>query len=132
MSNLAEIPRLYAVILAGGGGTRLWPLSRLLWPKQLLHLPGCRDQWSLLQETVARVLAEVPPHRMLVVTQQATDLEILRQLGMLSADLPAQVTLLLEPVGRNTAPAITWAARVLAARDPDAVDAGAPGRPSHQ
>ncbi len=58
-------PQTFVVILAGGSGTRLWPLSRSHRPKQLLTLAGDR---SLLQNTVDRVLPLVPPERILVMT----------------------------------------------------------------
>ncbi|MCP5467580.1 MAG: mannose-1-phosphate guanylyltransferase/mannose-6-phosphate isomerase [Sinobacteraceae bacterium] len=95
-------PRIVPVILAGGGGTRLWPLSRSSYPKQFLALAAAPD--SLLQLTLGRLGAGAAPplvlcneeHRFLVAEQ-------LRQLG-LAADL------VLEPVGRNTAPALCAAA----------------------
>ncbi len=91
------------VIMAGGSGSRLWPLSRQLNPKQLLKLSG---EFSLLQQTLLRLqgLEALTPsiicnedHRFMVSEQ-------LRQLGVRGA------TVLLEPVGRNTAPAIALAA----------------------
>ena len=91
------------VIMAGGSGTRLWPLSRELFPKQFLALDGKR---SMLQATVARLegLTDAQPlvicneaHRFLVAEQ-------LRQVGALSRNI------LLEPAGRNTAPAVALAA----------------------
>src|SRR5512133_3632606 len=92
------------VILAGGSGTRLWPLSRELYPKQFLPLAEGR---TMLQATVGRLdgLAELAPpfiicnehHRFLVAEQ-------LRQLGVQPG------AILLEPVGRNTAPAVAVAA----------------------
>ena len=112
---------LYAVILAGGSGYRLWPLSRMLQPKQLLHLPGCQEGRSLLQETVARVATHIPPERLAVVTHYEQELEIKRHLELLEPDRAASITVLAEPVGRNTTPAIAWAARVLVAKDPQAM-----------
>ena len=58
---------LYALILAGGSGTRLWPMSRLELPKQLLNLGG---DLSLLQETVSRLESRIPPERMIFVTSK--------------------------------------------------------------
>ena len=95
---------IYPVILSGGSGTRLWPMSRSLYPKQLLALIG---ETSLLQQTVRRVAGQpgfAPPlivaneeHRFIIAEQ-------LRAIGVEAAGL------LLEPVGRNTAPAAAVAA----------------------
>ncbi len=103
---------IYPVILSGGSGTRLWPMSRTLYPKQLLRLLG--DD-SLLQQTVRRVADPsrfAPPllvaneeHRFIVAEQ-------LREAGARSR------ALLLEPVGRNTAPAACIAALMLAESEP--------------
>jgi mannose-1-phosphate guanylyltransferase len=92
-----------ALILAGGSGTRFWPLSRRSRPKQLLALEGER---SLLQETVERIRPLIPPEDVWVVTTRALAAEVRRQLPEVPA---AQV--LEEPLGRNTAPAIGWAVR---------------------
>ena len=98
---------LIPVILSGGSGTRLWPLSRELYPKQFLPLVGER---TMIQETALRTagLPDVSPpivvcneaHRFLVAEQ-------LRELGV-----PAQA-ILLEPVGRNTAPAVAIACAMI-------------------
>lgn len=103
------------VILSGGSGTRLWPLSREHYPKQLLALTGKR---TMLQQTALRLdgLAGVEPsvlvcneeHRFLVAEQ-------LREISKIPADI------ILEPVGRNTAPALTLAALALAKHNPQAV-----------
>ncbi|MDR1661673.1 MAG: mannose-1-phosphate guanylyltransferase/mannose-6-phosphate isomerase, partial [Azoarcus sp.] len=102
-----------AVILSGGSGTRLWPASRETFPKQLLSLTGER---SLLQETVARLdgFGGELDSRLLVVSNEEyrfITAEQLRQIG-------AKGAIVLEPVGRNTAPALTLAA-LLAIRDGD-------------
>ncbi|MDX5409931.1 MAG: mannose-1-phosphate guanylyltransferase/mannose-6-phosphate isomerase [Thauera sp.] len=98
-----------SVILSGGSGTRLWPASRESYPKQLLPLTG---EHSLLQETAARLkgfaAVEVDP-RPLVVTNEEYRFIIAEQLRQMGVRAPQIV---LEPVGRNTAPALTLAALV--------------------
>ncbi len=106
--------RLHAVILAGGSGTRFWPLSRRSAPKQLIALLSDR---TMLQETVARVAPLVPPERVWVVTGREHVDEVGRQLRMVGATGPVIV----EPVGRNTGLAIAVAAHRLVELDPEAV-----------
>ena len=101
------------MILAGGRGTRFWPLSRQRRAKQLLALDG---KQTMIQQTVGRLLPLATPARFWVITNQHLRREIMRQLPRLSAK-----RILAEPVGRNTAPAIGLAAFILANRDPDAV-----------
>jgi mannose-1-phosphate guanylyltransferase len=97
--------------MAGGSGTRFWPLSRKARPKQLLPLAGAT---SLLHRTVERIAPLVPPERVLVVTSEAL-LEASRaELPMLPPE-----NFLSEPVGRNTAPCIAWAAATIQRRDPN-------------
>ena len=105
--------RVSPVILSGGGGTRLWPLSRAAYPKQLLALGG---ESSLLQDTVTRVSAEgfAPP---LVVCNDDYRFLVAQQLR----DIGSQGELMLEPVGRNTAPAVATAALHIGREDPDAL-----------
>ncbi len=95
---------LHPVIMAGGSGSRLWPLSRQLNPKQFLQLADA--QLSMLQATIQRLqgLAAAPPRLICNEQHRFLAAEQLRQLGMESAPI------LLEPVGRNTAPAIALAA----------------------
>src|SRR5688572_10231254 len=94
---------LTPVILSGGSGTRLWPLSRELYPKQLLPLVG---EKSMLQETVQR-LSGLDAGGPIVVCNDAHRFLVAEQLRLMGAQ-PAAI--ILEPVGRNTAPAIALAA----------------------
>jgi mannose-1-phosphate guanylyltransferase len=86
---------MYAVIMAGGSGTRLWPLSRRGMPKQLLALTG---DTSLLQQTVARLDPLLRPHDIYVITSQAHVRATQDQLPQLPAD-----NVLGEPLARSTA-----------------------------
>ncbi len=110
--------RLTALILAGGGGTRLWPLSRQTLPKQFLVLDGRR---SLLAETFTRLQPVVPPARTWVVAGGAFESAIREHLP----ELPAG-HLVREPAAKNTAPAIGLACAAIAAEDPEAVVAVLP------
>ena len=105
---------IHPVILSGGSGMRLWPLSRSLYPKQLLALGGQR---TLLHETAARV-SGAPFTAPLVVCNDEHRFAVAEQLS--EAGAAPQATMI-EPVGRNTAPAAAAAALYLVARDPDAV-----------
>src|SRR5471032_426330 len=106
---------IYPVILSGGSGTRLWPLSRAVLPKQLLPLVG---EQTMLQDTALRLAGRpglMPPlvvcgneHRFMVAEQ-------LREIGV------APLGILLEPVGRNTAPAVAAAAHFVKAIDANAM-----------
>lgn len=102
----------YAVILAGGIGSRFWPQSRQARPKQFLTVAGQR---TLLQATVDRLAGYLPHERILVVTH-------VRYLDETRAQLPElpDENLLAEPLSRNTAPAIAFAAAHLLARDAEA------------
>jgi mannose-1-phosphate guanylyltransferase len=106
--------RLYAVIPAGGSGTRLWPLSRSARPKFLHPLTGSAA--SLLQVTVQRLAPLATVERTYVVTGSAHRVAVARQLP----DLPEE-NLLIEPTPRDSCAAIGLAAAVIARRDPDAV-----------
>jgi len=112
------MPRLYVLVLSGGAGTRLWPLSRRDRPKQFLDLIGDR---SLLQDTVDRVSEFVPSERIFVVAPPEHRALIHEQLP----DLPAD-HLVVEPYPRGNAAAIGLAMAALAAFDPDAVVAVLP------
>jgi mannose-1-phosphate guanylyltransferase/mannose-6-phosphate isomerase len=108
-------PHLYAVILAGGSGTRFWPMSRERFPKQLLQIIG---EETLIQQTVRRVLKSVAIHHICIVTNHFQAESIKLQLSEWKDDLADNFVL--EPEGRNTAPAIGLAALRLIRRDPDA------------
>ena len=111
--------KAYAVIMAGGSGTRFWPLSRSDRPKQFLALGP--DDRSLLRATAERVWDVLPPERTLVVTSEQLRERVERELPELQ---PEQI--LAEPVGRNTAPCIGWAATHVKRLDEDAIMAVLP------
>ncbi len=109
-------PHVYGVILAGGSGTRFWPLSRERFPKQLLRILG---EGTLLQQTFERLLQKIPANRMAIVTNAVQAESIKLQLNQWKDDIAENV--ILEPEGRNTAPAIALAALQLIRQDPEAV-----------
>lgn len=115
MAGSSELERanFWAVVPAGGAGTRLWPLSRATRPKFLLPLIGDR---SLLQETVDRLSPLAPSERTLVICGPAHAAEVGEQLPDLS-----EQNILVEPVPRGSGPAIALAASLIARRDPNAV-----------
>ena len=103
----------YAIIMAGGGGTRLWPISRKMHPKHVLPLLGKR---TLFQSAIDRLEGFIPPDRILVVTAAEQAKELMRQAPHLS-----KANFLVEPQPRGTASAIGLAAAVLHKHDPEAV-----------
>jgi len=114
-----SIQTFYPVILSGGSGSRLWPLSRSLYPKQLLPLSSER---TMIQETALRA---VPSHfgRPIIICNEAHRFIVAEQMQEVGV---TPLRLVLEPIGRNTAPAIAAAALILAKTDPDAVMAVLP------
>jgi mannose-1-phosphate guanylyltransferase len=110
---LTKTSNFYPVILAGGRGTRFWPLSRKKRAKQLLALDG---KQTMIQQTVARLLPLAPAKQFWIVTNDDLRPAILKQLPKLP-----KTQVLPEPVGRNTAPAIGLAAFLLLREHPDAV-----------
>ena len=107
---------VYGVILAGGSGTRFWPLSRERFPKQLLRIIG---EGTLLQQTFERLMQRISPKHMMIVTNDIQAEPIRLQLNEWKDDLDDNI--ILEPQGRNTAPAIALTALELMHRDPEAV-----------
>jgi mannose-1-phosphate guanylyltransferase len=116
---MATTDKAYAVIMAGGSGTRFWPLSRTARPKQFLALGP--DDRSLLRATAERVWRILPPDRTFVVTSAELREQVEKELPELKAD-----RILAEPIGRNTAPCIGWAALHLRRLDKDAIMAVLP------
>ena len=112
------------VILCGGSGTRLWPLSRSGFPKQFLVLSGDGSNQSLFQQAISRIHA-VANHKIslgktLIVTNEEHRFLALDQLReSKSSSKKIEATLLLEPSGRNTAPALTLAALYAQQEDAD-------------
>ncbi len=113
MTNKSKIT---PVVLSGGAGTRLWPLSREHFPKQLLPLAGAH---SMIQETLLRFTDPARFTAPIVVTNEETRFTVGEQ--MRAANLGQPGSLLLEPVARNTAPAVTAAALLALESDPQAI-----------
>jgi mannose-1-phosphate guanylyltransferase len=111
MARDSSFQRAYAVIMAGGSGTRFWPLSRRKRPKQLLELLGPK---TLLEQTVARLRGTIPSHRIFVFTHELLRDEVIRRLP----GIPRR-QIVAEPVARNTAPTIGLAAHEVLRRDRD-------------
>jgi len=109
---------MYAVIMAGGVGTRFWPRSRLKRPKQLLKI---LDDKTMIQATVNRLDKIISKDQICIVSTEPQIEEIRRQLPFLK-----QKNLIIEPKGKNTAPCIGLAAIILKRRDPEAVMAVLP------
>jgi mannose-1-phosphate guanylyltransferase len=106
-------PELFAVIMAGGSGTRFWPASRSRRPKQFLPMQGDR---AMIAETCARLEGLVPLERVLVVTNESQRALVTEALP----ELPPE-NVLAEPAARNTAPCVAWAAAEVARRCADSV-----------
>jgi len=109
---------IYALVMAGGSGTRFWPASRRAKPKQFLRLAGER---AMLAETCARLAGLVPWQRVLVIAAES-------QAELVRAALPQlpRENLLCEPVARNTAPCLAWAALEVERRSPGALQIALP------
>ena len=109
---------MYALIMAGGSGTRFWPESRRLRPKQLLTISGDR---SMIRATVERIVPVIPFNRIMVVTGEIHAEEVKRQLPELAHQM-----IVAEPQGKNTAACVALAAYKIFKDDPDAVMAVLP------
>ena len=108
---------MFAVIMAGGSGTRFWPLSREKMPKQLLKIGG-ND--TLIQETVGRILPLIAQQDIFIVTNQGLADDIDRQLSSRFGGA-WNANIIFEPLARNTAPALGLSALHLSRMDPDAI-----------
>lgn len=124
----APAGHLWAIVMAGGAGTRFWPESREKTPKQFL--PSIFGQRTLFEETLRRIAPVIPKSRVIVVTQKRY-VPLVRKLS----GIPA-AHILGEPVGRNTAPCVAVASALILKKDPSAVVAILPsdhqiGKPKH-
>lgn len=106
---------LYAVILAGGSGTRFWPMSRKNLPKQFLNVIG---DATLLAKTVERIKGEVFPSNIYIVTNVLYKGQVIAQIKRFKIPIK---NILLEPEGKNTAPAIAWAASIIQRINPQGI-----------
>jgi len=116
MNSRVKKLNAYGVLLAGGSGTRLWPLSRELYPKQLVSFTGAH---SLIQDTIKRIVPEISPERLIVVCRDEHFFEISRHLQEI--EIPPQGKVIKEPCGRNTAPAILLGIFEILKKEKDAV-----------
>ena len=108
-----DLPDLYAIIMAGGTGTRFWPASRRTRPKQFLRISS---GLPMLTETWVRVEGFIPRERILVVTTEEQSEEVRKTLP----EIPPE-NILTEPEGRNTGPAVALAAFEIQRRSPDSI-----------
>ncbi len=108
----------YALILAGGSGTRFWPLSRNAKPKQLLNL---FDETTLLDQTISRLKGLIPLENILILTNTLQEAEVRK----VASQLPAE-NIFAEPAKRDTAPAVALGIGLIAARNPEATMAVLP------
>src|ERR1041385_1242528 len=107
------MPNVYAVIMAGGGGSRFWPRSREKSPKQLLEIV---NKGTMIQNTVKRVSDLIDAKHILIVTNRLQKPLVVKQLPQIPVE-----NIILEPIGRNTAPCIGLASLFIRRMDPEAV-----------
>jgi mannose-1-phosphate guanylyltransferase len=107
------MPNVYAVIMAGGVGSRFWPRSREKSPKQLLEIV---DKGTMIQNTVKRISDLIEPKNILIVTNKVQKAIVAKQLP----NVPTE-NIIIEPIGRNTAPCIGLAALFVRRMDPESV-----------
>ena len=107
------MPNVYAVIMAGGVGSRFWPRSTEKNPKQLLEIV---NRGTMIQNTVERISSVIEPSKILIVTNKLQKPTVVKQLPQIPAE-----NIIVEPIGRNTAPCIGLAALYIRRMDPDAV-----------
>jgi mannose-1-phosphate guanylyltransferase len=110
MAPKSVFAHAYAVVMAGGSGTRFWPLSRRKHPKQLLELFG---HGTLLEQTVERLRPIIPPERIYIYTSELVLREVRRRLPQIP-----RAQIVAEPASRNTAPTLGVAAHEICRRDP--------------
>ncbi len=105
---------MYGIILAGGSGSRLWPISRELYPKQLLNI---QNENSLLQSTCKRLLSFMPKKNIIA----STGVKHLSSVKSQLLGIAEEIKILSEPISRNTAPAIAVAAKMIESKSKDDV-----------
>ncbi len=107
-----ELSKTYALLMAGGKGTRFWPLSREEHPKQLLKLFSNK---TLVEETYDRIHSIIPNERVILATSRVLGPKIIQMFSFIPHE-----NIIVEPVARNTAAAIGYASMLIAQRQPDA------------
>lgn len=115
LSGKRSQDNFYALVLAGGAGSRFWPFSRVLEPKQFINIIG---KESLLQNTIRRLKGIVQPKQIFLITNQVHFFELKKQIEKFH--IPDE-NIILEPQGKNTAPAIGLCARLIEQKNKDAV-----------